>query len=170
MTRRTAASTCLSRVSRLLGDWLPLFVDATLVSLLNGNVLVRSGSPMKDGASLCDARRENSSNYYEVHETGLGHLRCLGAEVFGRWGDDLSTSCRKWCGKCAGGCHRACGLACRRPCRGVGGGFSAWPCRATWLGPILRRAGRDSIDHALEPPPARCDLAVGYVALSATRF
>ena len=26
---------------------------------------------------------------------------------------------------------------------------------------ILRRAGSDLIDHALEPPPALCDLAVG---------
>ena len=30
----------------------------------------------------------DSSTYHEVHETGLGHLCCLGAEVFGRWGDD----------------------------------------------------------------------------------
>ena len=50
--------------------------------------VARSGATTIDGVILLDARRENSSTYHEVHETELGHLCCLGAEVFGRWGDD----------------------------------------------------------------------------------
>ncbi len=99
--------------------------------------------------------------YHEVHESGLGHLSCLGAEEFGRWGDDPIDIMPKMV---------------RERCRGlpqsVRVSLPAALSRCWWglLGvavqrevakPILRRAGNDLIDHPLEPPPALCDLAVG---------
>ena len=138
-----------------------MFVDATLVSPISGNGVARSGATTIDGAILRDARRENSSTYHEVHETGLGHLCCLGAEVFGRWSDDPIDIMPKLVrAKCRGlpqSVRVSLQAALSRRWWGlVGVAVQREVARA-----ILRRAGSDLIDHALEPPPALCDLAVG---------
>ena len=136
-----------------------MFVDATLVSPISGNGVARSGATTIDGAILRDARRENCNTYHEVHETGLGHLCCLGAEVFGRGGDDpidimpVRAKCR---GLPQSGRVSLQASLSRRWWGLVGVAVQREVARA-----ILRRAGSGLIDHALEPPPALCDLAAG---------
>ncbi len=119
---------------------------------------------------MCDVRRENSSTYREGHETGLGHLCFLGSEILGRWGDDpIDIMPKTVRAKCRGlpQSVRVCLQAAlsRRWWGLVGVAVSREVARA-----ILRCAGSDLIDHALEPPPALCDLVAGEVALSFTRL
>jgi hypothetical protein len=66
---------------------LPLFCDSTVLSPLSNAGLPRGGTSNRGGSLLEAARTENDGNYREVEETGLGALYCLGAEVFGRWGE-----------------------------------------------------------------------------------
>ncbi len=99
-------------------------------------------------------------DYREVVETGLGKLLCLGAEVFGRWGSDavelVPALVREYTrglpervrlGAAGGLSRRWWGLLSIAVQRGVAAG-------------VLRHAGGDFGESALEPPPGVADLPV----------
>eukprot|EP00959_Pyramimonas_sp_CCMP1952_P473746 9502262-Pyramimonas_sp.AAC.1 len=66
---------------------LPLFCDVTVVSPITGRGQPRGGTSNRGGRLLERAQQENDSTYAEVISSGLGSLQCLGAEVYGRWGE-----------------------------------------------------------------------------------
>ena len=65
---------------------LPLFCDITVVSPITGNGGPRPGTSNAGGGLLRRAQTDNDNTYNVVITTGLGSLQCLGAEVYGRWG------------------------------------------------------------------------------------
>ena len=65
---------------------LPRFCDVTVISPISTNGRARPGTSNRGGSLLQQARAENDAIYHEVISSGLGILQCLGAEVFGRWG------------------------------------------------------------------------------------
>lgn len=64
---------------------LPLFCDATILSLITATGLARPGTSNQGGQLLVHAEEDNNNIYWEVHSTGLGVSLCLGCEVYGRW-------------------------------------------------------------------------------------
>ena len=69
---------------------LPLFCDVTVMTPISRTGLARSGTSNQGGSLLARAERDNNTTYAEVVDSGLGSLQCLGAEVYGRWGPNLS--------------------------------------------------------------------------------
>ena len=65
---------------------LPLFCDVTCVTPISGTGLPRGGTSNRGGRLLELAQEDNDDIYHEVRASGLGALRCLGCEVYGRWG------------------------------------------------------------------------------------
>ena len=65
---------------------LSLFCDTTVLSPLSCAGFPRSGTSNRGGSLLEAARSDNDATYRVVEQSGLGALFCLGAEVFGRWG------------------------------------------------------------------------------------
>ena len=139
---------------------LPLLCDATCVTPISGAGFARSGATTGDGATVERCRRQNLEDYREVVETGLGKLLCLGAEVFGRWGADsvelVGALARE----------RARGLP-ERIRKSTAAGFSRrwWGLLSTAVqrgvaSCILRHAGGDIGEAALEHPPGVADLPV----------
>ena len=68
---------------------LPLFCDVTVLTPLSATGEPRGGTSNQGGSLLEHATAENNGTYIEVIDSGLGHLLCLGSEVYGRW----STQC-----------------------------------------------------------------------------
>ena len=139
---------------------LPLFCDATCVTPIAGSGVARSGATRGDGATVRRAHRKNQTDYPEVEQSGLGKLLCLGVEVFGRWGPDPIelVPALAW--------ERARGLpervrhgAAQALSRRWWGLLSTAVQRAVAAG-VLRRAGGDVGESALEPPPGLADLPV----------
>ena len=62
----------------------PLFCDATVLSPLTRYGEPRGGTSNQGGRLLQTATTDNSNNYHEVTDTGLGALYCSGCEVYGR--------------------------------------------------------------------------------------
>ena len=67
---------------------IPLFCDATCITVITGRGAARPGCTRNDGGALRQAERSNNNTYREVIDSGLGRLCCLGIEVFGRWNED----------------------------------------------------------------------------------
>jgi len=65
----------------------PLFCDVTVVIPITGTGDPRGGTSNRGGSLLEACETENNSTYREVQTSGLGALYCLGAEVYGRWGE-----------------------------------------------------------------------------------
>ena len=140
---------------------LPLFCDATCVTVISGNGMARSGATTRSGAILARAHDDNATTYPEVEASGMGRLCCLGVEVYGRWSADPL----ELIGRMARA--RTEGLP-----NGVGRTVQAALSRRWWglLGvsvqravaqSVLRTAGADLAGCALEPPPGLADLPVG---------
>ena len=66
---------------------LPLFCDVTVVTPITctGTGEPRPGTSNRGGSLLEHAEADNDATYAIVTESGLGHLLCMGSEVFGRW-------------------------------------------------------------------------------------
>ena len=64
---------------------LPLFCDVTVLSPLSHRGLARPGTSNVGGRLLANAEADNNETYDAVTRSGLGVVRCLGHEVFGRW-------------------------------------------------------------------------------------
>ncbi len=65
---------------------LALFCDVTIVSPISRTGVARPSTSNRGGALLEAAEGQNNQTYHEVIASGLGSLQCLGAEVYGRWG------------------------------------------------------------------------------------
>ena len=63
---------------------LPLFCDATIISPISRNGRPRGGTSNRGGRLLDEAERANNNTYWEVENSGLGALYCLGVETYGR--------------------------------------------------------------------------------------
>ena len=139
---------------------LPLFCDVTVVNPISRNGEPRSGTSNQSGKLREKTELQNNRNYPEVNDSGLGHLLCLGAEVYGRW----SGQCVKLVpqlarahvqgmhhrirrGKALGLQHRWWGI--------LSVGLQSAVARA-----ILRPVG-DMPTTQLETPPAFAELEVG---------
>ena len=66
----------------------PLFCDATLRSPLKGNGEAHPRAAKDDGAVLERAQKDKLDKYWDVEESSLGELVCLGCEVRGRWNEE----------------------------------------------------------------------------------
>ena len=66
---------------------LPLFCDVTVHSPITRLGAARPGTSNRGGSLLEAARAENDDTYRTVVDSGIASLKCLGHEVFGRWGD-----------------------------------------------------------------------------------
>ena len=62
---------------------IPLFCDATCITVITGRGAARSGCTRNDGGALRQAERSNNNTYREVIDSKLGRLCCLGVEVLG---------------------------------------------------------------------------------------
>jgi len=62
----------------------PLFCDVTLLSPLGRTGGPRAGTSNQGETLLQITTVDNSNNYHEATDTGLGSLYCLGCEVYGR--------------------------------------------------------------------------------------
>ena len=65
----------------------PFLCDVTVVSPITRRGQARPGTSNRGGTLLEQAEHTNNTTYPEVTESGLGALECLGAEVYGRWGN-----------------------------------------------------------------------------------
>jgi hypothetical protein len=137
-----------------------LFCDVTVVSPITGRGAARSGASQVDGAMVRNARAQKQNTYPEIDETGLGKLFCLGVEVYGRWGEDslklVRDLARERCRTLPGAIARTSQAALLRRWWGL---LSVSVQKAVSQS-ILRSAGPDLTETALEPPPGLADLPV----------
>jgi hypothetical protein len=136
----------------------PLFCDITCVSPITGSGLARPGATTIDGAMLRNAREENSTTYPEVDESGLGRLYCLSVETFGRWGQDSLELVRDLAREHCRGLPAAVAQAGRTAFLRRWWGLLSVSAQRAAARCILRSAGADLADNALEAPPGFADL------------
>lgn len=139
---------------------LPLFCDITVINPLSRTGGPRPGTSNAGGRLLDTAEADNEATHHEVVASGLGHLLCLGCEVFVRWGRQCTDLVPKLAREKSRGMHP-------RIRRGMA---LAWQQR--WFGLLgisLQRAvahcilhhstGADLVTSLLEPFPHAADVA-----------
>ena len=65
---------------------MPLFCDVTIVSPISRLSAARPGTSNRGGSLLELAETNNNDTYDVVFQSRLASLKCLGCEVYGRWG------------------------------------------------------------------------------------
>jgi len=137
---------------------LPLFCDATVVSPLTRQGRARPGTSNAGGSLLARAEVHNDSTYDAVTSSGLGVVRCLGHEVFGRWCKQASSLLPLLAREKSRGVHprlrRGVALAYQQRWSGV---ISVGLMKAV-AAAAARSEGCDLATSALEPEPAVADL------------
>ena len=134
------------------GGGLPLFCDVTCVSPLSCGGLARPGATMGDGAVVGAAHRANLATYPEVGRSGLGRLCCLGAETYGRWGEDPRWLVPALARERARGLPERVRLGAQAALQRRWWGVLAVAMQRSVARCVLRDAGGDIAEAPLEPP------------------
>jgi len=137
---------------------LPLFCDVTILSPLTHQGRARPGTSNNGGRLLARAEADNDATYDAVTRSGLGVVRCLGHEVFGRWCPQSVDLLPLLAREKARGMHprlrRGVALAYQQRWAGV---ISVGLMKAV-AAAAVRSEGSDLATSALEPEPAVADL------------
>ena len=137
---------------------LALFCDVTVISPLTHAGAARPGTSNVGGQLLARALRDNDATYSAVSQSGLGAVRCLGFEVFGRWGSQCIDLMPLLAREKSRGMHprlrRGTALAYQQRWAGI---ISVGLMKAV-AAAAVRGEGADVATCPLEPEPAVSDL------------
>ena len=140
----------------------PLFCDATCVTVITGRGHARPGCLTIDGGALRSAERLNDVTYPEVQASGLGRLCCLGVEVFGRWGRDPLDLIPKLARERARGLPERVKIGAQMALQHRWWSLLGMAVQRGVVQAATRDIGEDLIDELLEPVPGVADLPAGF--------
>ena len=130
----------------------------TVLSPLSHGGRARPGTSNAGGRLLANAEASNNATYDAVTSSGLGVVRCLGHEVFGRWCSQGVELLPLLAREKSRGMHprlrRGAALSYQRRWAGV---ISVGLMKAV-AAAAMRYEGCDLATTALEPEPAVCDV------------